>query len=582
MYDSPDDLANALKFDSPVRKPEPGLWAGSGKALLTGAAAAAMDVGSVLLSMPSPQVGRSEVGARVNDLRERREAAARTLRGVAKELTPHPDATGEAAAFIHNMSRVLTKAVPLGLVGGMPAAAIGTGAIEGTVEAQHLQDEGVDPATARKVGLTKAATTAVQVALPLSGTTKLGTAALAFVGGPGGYMAEHSAVRHILESANYGEIAKRYDPFDPAGLAFATVFSGALGVGGHAVRSARAGRAKREAADAEAQARLGVHESTPEMQAAARVWQASDHVQETGLHRPGDLAAGRAHVDALEAALRSIDTGDRVQVSGIVKLDALADAGPESAKVQAALDTWTEQAARQQATEQIRVELIGDASMRADAGVVRQLEQERAPIEQQLATLEDSFKDRAKAWQEAGLSRKQAEAQARKEIADKRVEGEGQLRRIDQQLESNRLGSKAEQDLAAVESGDIPKHLLAQIDERVAQARAGVQRKPVAAAVSEAFPETQAPALVLREADAPAVSVELPAARDVATDKAPDTVTVAAKQAAEQFPDAMVPHPETGVLTAAKQLLKDAEETFRNQVRDAKAYQAAVTCFLGR
>jgi cytochrome oxidase assembly protein ShyY1 len=52
----------------------------------------------------------------------------------------------------------------------------------------------------------------------MMGSTLARTAALYVAGGPGGFMAQQAATRGILERADYGELAKKYDPLDPVGL----------------------------------------------------------------------------------------------------------------------------------------------------------------------------------------------------------------------------------------------------------------------------------------------------------------------------------------------------------------------------
>jgi len=488
MFDSiaPDALDNALRIDMPTRKPGPGLFAGSGAALAHAPAAGTMDFLSFLspvLDTYGKTVAFTEGQSKESTINQIGDNSfGREVRAEARRLTPDPATTGVAAEALFGVGRVLTKAVPLAIMGGTPAAALGTGGIEGTVAAQDLMDEGVDTATAVKVGGTKGVLTAAQIALPMSAGTKLGTAGLALAGGPGGFMAEQAASRYILEHADYADIARRYNPLDPTGLTVSTLMAGGFGAAGHMSR-ARAARAAEKPPIPEIQP--GV-EITPDQIAAARVHLAAEHVQNTGMYRPGDLAGSIAHVNALETAARQMDAGERVEVGDIVNPENLHP--PRAAD---AVEAYAERVARTEVLDRTRAELLATASARAEPGVIRSIEQERPPIVAALADLENSFKERAKAAQAEGLSRKQAEAAARAQIADVRTELEGRLARMDQQVEANRTAAKAEQDLGAVESGDLPQHIQALVDERIAQIQQGLQPRLMATAIADAFPAEQ-------------------------------------------------------------------------------------------
>jgi hypothetical protein len=119
---------------------------------------------------------------------------------------------------------------------------------EGLTTAEDLANQGVDQQTRSKVGAVTGAMSAAGVVLPVAGKTLAQTAGLVLVGGPASFMAQQQATRSILENANYGEIAKQYDPLDPVGLTVATLLP--AGFAAYAKRGGFGPRATPEAIDA--------------------------------------------------------------------------------------------------------------------------------------------------------------------------------------------------------------------------------------------------------------------------------------------------------------------------------------------
>lgn len=164
------------------------------------------------------------------------------------DLRPDPLTAGTAENIVFGLTKGLTKAigaaVTLGPVGG--AAAFGVS--EGLTTAEDLANQGVDQQTRTKVGAVTGAMSAAGVVLPVAGKTLAQTAGLVLVGGPASFMAQQQATRSILENANYGEIAKQYDPLDPVGLTVATLLP--AGFAAYAKRGGFGPRATPEAIDA--------------------------------------------------------------------------------------------------------------------------------------------------------------------------------------------------------------------------------------------------------------------------------------------------------------------------------------------
>lgn len=164
------------------------------------------------------------------------------------DLRPDPLTAGTAENIVFGLTKGLTKAIgaaaTLGPVGG--AAAFGVS--EGLTTAEDLANQGVDQQTRSKVGAVTGAMSAAGVVLPVAGKTLAQTAGLVLVGGPASFMAQQQATRSILENANYGEIAKQYDPLDPVGLTVATLLP--AGFAAYAKRGGFGPRATPEAIDA--------------------------------------------------------------------------------------------------------------------------------------------------------------------------------------------------------------------------------------------------------------------------------------------------------------------------------------------
>lgn len=139
------------------------------------------------------------------------------------DLRPDPLTAGTAENLVFSLTKGLTKAITAAVALGPVAGAAAFGGSEGLTTAEDLANQGVDQQTRSKVGAVTGAMSAAGVVLPVAGKTLAQTAGLILVGGPASFMAQQQATRSILENANYGEIAKQYDPLDPVGLTIATL-----------------------------------------------------------------------------------------------------------------------------------------------------------------------------------------------------------------------------------------------------------------------------------------------------------------------------------------------------------------------
>ena len=141
----------------------------------------------------------------------------------ARDLRPDPITAGNAENIVFGLTKGLAKAVGSAATLGPVGGAFAFGGSEGMTAAEDLAVQGVDKATRTKVGAVTAAMNTAGVLLPVTGSTLATTATLVVVGGPGSFIAQQAAINHILSSADYGEIAKQYDPLDPVGLIVSTL-----------------------------------------------------------------------------------------------------------------------------------------------------------------------------------------------------------------------------------------------------------------------------------------------------------------------------------------------------------------------
>lgn len=345
MFDSlyPDAADSALKTRAAEVQPKPptpwfqGFWGAIGSApvragLETARAAktvAPLQVGNPLAMSTTEQEGMLE------DEGINRRNMDRGLRIAIEGMTPDPESTGAASMILHDVTRFVGKAVGYTAAVGPVGAVAGVGLDEGYNEAARRLDEGVDPATAAKLGVTKGIASGIAVALPVAGKSLLGTLGLAAGGGPVAFVAEQATAREILRSANYDELAGQIDPFDPLGLGVS--FLGGLAFGGaaHAMRARRApvsAFAKTESAPGTPAEVAPPGARTPVAEAAARVYTPEQvdaaHVsilqaqrEGTALHRANDIESSAGHARALDRAADQMAAGERVSVGDTAPVD---------------------------------------------------------------------------------------------------------------------------------------------------------------------------------------------------------------------------------------------------------------------
>ncbi len=113
----------------------------------------------------------------------------------------------------------------------------------------------MDTETATKAGLITGVTNAVGMALPASlGTSYLKSATFGALVNPATDITEQSAIKFVLDNADYSVISKEYDPFDPVSLTTSALMGAGFGLLGARGARVRAAREAAEKAQAEATA----------------------------------------------------------------------------------------------------------------------------------------------------------------------------------------------------------------------------------------------------------------------------------------------------------------------------------------
>ncbi|MGE4334963.1 MAG: hypothetical protein AB7E55_03185 [Pigmentiphaga sp.] len=145
----------------------------------------------------------------------------------------------------------------------------------------------------------------------------------------------------------------------------------------------------------------------------------------------------------------------------IAPFPRLADLTPERARALAVDELAAD----------FRTELLAEAGGRAEPGAVAQLAAEAAALRNEIAEIQSDgwFRDTARQFQQERLSRKQAESQARRLREQEVGELQSRLERLEGQIDVNRRASQAEQDLAALDRGEVPERFGSAVDTRAAE-----------------------------------------------------------------------------------------------------------------
>lgn len=529
----------------------------------------------------------------------------RDLAESVKDLRPDPRTTGLAGQLLGEAAAILPRTVAGAVTGGPVGAAAAAGAPAGYASKQVAMSEGIDENTAAIQGAIDGVTIGIGAALPAARFVKpiAGDFAIAVGANVGLGVASRGATAELLESRGYTEQAAQYRAFDGTAMTIDAVLGAAFfGIG------------------------RGLARAPAEHQVNAAL--AENNAQHAQLHTapgiPVDAVAANTHVRALDIALEQLSRGEPVRLPSdlpeaafLRTVDDMPLIEPGRAVVQAQ--------ALEVELPAIRAELEQQAAQAVPN--VRDLRTETATLQRTLTELDGTFRDRAKELQGEGLTRKQAESQARQVIQQERGQIEQRLEQISQQIETNRQAEVARGDLAAIDRGELPARLQDRVSARAADIDRGFQRKPLADQVQQGNKQltirqaaTQELARLIDEAERlePRLDpVDVPAPRQPAADRAPqqkaqpaqqnapdaqqmgqdaqrrpasggaDPEVEVARLALDEIGDIQVP---TGAIDAdgnavtvsARELLAQADNDIQRAQLEARGIDAAAACALQR
>lgn len=527
------------------------------------------------------------------------------------DLRPDPTEVGLVGQILGEASAVLPRTIAGALVAGPVGAVVSAAAPAGFSSKQVGVAEGLDESTATKKALIDAATVGVGVALPAAKFVKplLGDLSIAVGANVGLGMAGRGATAALLESNGYHSQAAQYKVMDGTALATDAIMGLAFfGIG-----------------------RTNFRRPTTRQVDAALTERTNQHADiETAPGAPIDPRSAMAHQDAVRTVINQLQRGEPVVLpDSIHGAQFLREADPAPTMKptpDAAMAT-----ARQDLEPKLRVELEQEA-----AGIlpnVKDVKAELSSVARSLEGLDDTFRARAKEFQQQGQTRKQAEQSARKAIDAERLDLADRQSSLNEALGGNRSAEQARADLNAMDRGEVPQRFSDRVTQRADAIVKGFDKTPLAANVAEANtkltmaqiarqeitrilddieradPTLQAKPLDIPEpkslpkADASAskgesppggkptkaknASVESDAAKPAGESGAADPVVQVADEVLARVDDMRI---STGAMDAdgnpitvsARELLASADADIAKATQDAKGFAAAATCFLQR
>ncbi|MEE4688828.1 hypothetical protein V2K77_01935 [Pseudomonas alliivorans] len=403
------------------------------------------------------QESQQKIGDDLNTLRE--ETAASVM-----DLRPDPAEVGIAGQILGEAAAILPRAVIGAVAAGPAGAAVAAGAPAGYSRRAVSMAEGIDENTATLLGLSEGVVTGAGAILPAAQFVKpvLGDAAIAIGANVGLGMAHRGTAAALLDSNGYAAQAAQYRAMDGTAIATDAILGAAFfGIG-----------------------RASMRRPTTDQVDAALTERNAQHADiDTAPGLPVDPRSAIAHQDALRAAIEQINRGepvvlpDNIQSATFLRTpDDVAPIAPSRAE---ALAT-----AREELAPVLRTELQQEAA--GATPNVRDVRAELATLSRSLEGLDDTFRARAKEFQQQGQSRKQAETAARQAIADERTQLTDRQTELNGSLDSNRSAELARADIAAMDRGESPARLEERVNARADEIIQGFQRKPLASGVAEA------------------------------------------------------------------------------------------------
>lgn len=419
------------------------------------------------LSIGSSYFPEQEDG-QIADQQQFRETQARDIgEATAKsvmDLRPDPTEVGLVGQILGEASAVLPRTVAGALVAGPVGAAVAAGAPAGFSSKQVGVAEGLDESTATQKGLIDAATMGIGAVLPAAKFVKplLGDVSIAVGANVSLGMAGRGATAKLLESNGYHSQAAQYKVMDGTALATDAIMGLAFfGIG-----------------------RTNFRRPTTRQVDAALTERTNQHADiDTAPGAPIDPRSAMAHQDAIRSAIDQLQRGEPVVLPDSIHGAQFMREG-DSAPVMKPTPDAAMAAARQDLEPKLRIELEQEA-----AGIlpnVKDIKTELSSVARSLEGLDDTFRARAKDFQQQGQTRKQAEQSARKAIDAERLDLTDRQASLSEALGGNRSAEQARADLNAMDRGEVPQRFNDRVTQRADAIVKGFDKSPLAANVAEA------------------------------------------------------------------------------------------------
>lgn len=460
--------------------PKPGFWKGSidtiGPGLKRGAyeGAAAIESGFTSLFesgldlaagalLPEPRGGGTPDVTSAE--RSSQQTLGKGMADVEHELRPDPASVGVAGQIINEVSAIIPRTIAGTVVAGPVGGAVAAGAPAGYAGKQSgMYNDGLDESTATLKGVIEGTTTGVGALLPAAKFVKplLGDATIAVGANVGLGVAQRGATAELLEGGGYHAQAAQYRAMDGTALATDAILGAAFfGIG-----------------------RAGMRRPTTEHIDAALTERTIQHADiDTAPGAPINPRSAVAHQDALRTAIDQIQRGEPVVLPESIHSAQFLRTVEESPVVAPPRDVALA-TARQDLEPRLRLELEQEA-----AGIlpnVKDVKAELSAVSRSLEGLDETFRARAKEFQQQGQSRKRAEQSARRAIEAERLELSDQQASLNDALGGNRTAEQARADLNALGRGEVPQRFQDRIDQRADTIAKGFEKNALSAGVAEA------------------------------------------------------------------------------------------------
>lgn len=397
---------------------------------------------------------------RETQAREIGEKTAKSVMG----LRPDPTEVGLVGQILGEAAAVLPRTIAGAVAAGPVGAAVAAGAPAGFSSKQVGMAEGLDESTATHKGLIDAATMGIGAVLPAAKFVKplLGDVSIAVGANVGLGMAGRGATAALLESNGYHAQAAQYKVMDGTALATDAI----MGLAFFGIGRAQFRRPTARQIDAALTERTNQHADV-----------------ETAPGAPVDPRSAMAHQDAVRTVINQLQRGEPVVLPDSIHSAQFLREADSAPAMKPAPDVALA-TARQDLEPKLRVELEQEA-----AGIlpnVKDVKAELSTVAQNLATLDDTFKARAKEFQQQGQTRKQAESSARQAIEAERLDLSDRQASLNEALGGNRSAEQARADLNALDRGEVPQRFQDRISQRADTIAKGFDKNPLSAGVAEA------------------------------------------------------------------------------------------------